>query len=306
MYSYTAYGLGFRSALPLPELIAVPGDRVDVTIQLGKVDSLLPKVGAPESYFHIVGEKAYFFWDQVGAFLVRSGKEITVDPLPQVEERLIRLPLLGAVLATLLDQRGATVLHSSAIAVQGAAVALLGNKGSGKSTIAAALYAQGHQLVADDVVALDVNDATEPMAMPGFGQLKLWPGAAAASLGDDPEELPRLHSRADKRARQVISRLVQEPVPLRQIYVLDRGSTPQIERFQPQETMIQLIANLYVARFGQQSLHAKGSTHFLQCAALAGTVPVHRLRWPLAFESLPATVRLIEEHLAGRTDHIPV
>lgn len=301
MYFYTAYGLRIRSVLPLPELVAAKEIVGDVVIRLGKVGPLFPEVVGRGSYFHIAGEEAYFFWDQVGTFLVQSGKEIIVDPFPEVEEGLIRLPLLGTVLAALLHQRGALVFHSSAISVDGVAVAFMGIKGSGKSTMAAALYARGHKFVADDVVALDVNRAKSPTVPPGFPQLKLWPEAAAASLGDDPTVLPRLHFQSEKRARRVTSRFVQRPVPLRQIYALGRGSSAQIEPFQPQEAMIQLIANLYAARFGQQLLQIKGVTYFLQCAELARNIPIYHLQWPLSLAFLPATVRLVEEHLARDT-----
>jgi hypothetical protein len=297
MYFYNAYGLGIHSILPLPELVAVTEIALDVAVRLGKVGLSLPEAAGTGSYFHMSGEEAYFFWDQVGTFLARAGKEIIVDPSPGAEAQLVRLPLLGAVLAVLLSQRGVMVLHGNAIAVNGTAIAFLGGKGSGKSSIAAALYARGHHFVADDLVAL-ADSRHSPLALPGFGQLKLWPEMAAAAMGDDAEALPRLHSQAEKRARQVNTRFVKGPVLLRQIYVLGRGSSPQIEPFRPQEAMIQLIANVYAARFGQQLLHTKRARHFLQCAELARSIPTYQLRWPLSPDTLAATVRLVEEHLA--------
>ena len=139
---------------------------------------------------------------QVGAFLVRGGKEIIVDAISGVEESLIRLPLLGMVLAAVLQQRGLLVLHASAVAFNGDAVAFLGGSGWGKSTLAATLYARGHPLVADDLVAVDVGGRENPIVLPGFPQLKLLPEAAAASLGDDAELLPRLASGFDKRSHR--------------------------------------------------------------------------------------------------------
>jgi len=52
--------------------------------------------------------------------------------------------------------------------------------------MAATLYARGHYLMADDVVALDLGDPTRPLVFPVF-QFKFWPEAAASALGDDPE-----------------------------------------------------------------------------------------------------------------------
>jgi hypothetical protein len=289
----------------LPELTAVSETEVDVVIRRGKVRTSLPEIVGAGSSFHITAEKAYLFWDQVGAFVVRGGREIVVDPLPEVEDRIIRLPLLGVVLAVLLFQRGVPVLHSSAISVNGTAVAFLGVKGAGKSTIAAALYARGHQLIADDLVALDVESPRLPLALPGFGQFKLWPEPAAVALGEDGEALPRLYALSEKRVRMVDSRLVQRPVPLRQIYVLGRSPSPHIEPLRPQEAMIQLLANLYAARLGQQLLQTTGARHFLQCADLARVIPAYRLGWPQSLGALPVTVQLVEEHLARDTPDAP-
>ena len=73
-------------------------------------------------------------------FLIRGGREIVIDAAPGVEQRLIRLFLLGPALALLLHQRRFLVLHASAVMIDGAAVAFVAEKGMGKSTLAAALH----------------------------------------------------------------------------------------------------------------------------------------------------------------------
>ena len=49
----------------------------------------------------------------------------TVDPLPGVEDSLLRLPLLGAVFSAVIHQRGFLGLHASAVAIDGHAVEFL-------------------------------------------------------------------------------------------------------------------------------------------------------------------------------------
>ena len=56
--------------------------------------------------------------------------------------------------AAWLRLRGVPALHASAVAVGGAALAVVGSAGAGKSTTAAARAARGHAVVADDVLAL--------------------------------------------------------------------------------------------------------------------------------------------------------
>lgn len=299
MHTYTAYGLGIHSTFPVPELQTLNEVEADVVIQIGKLDWSPPKTTYSGSYFHMTAEQAYLFWDQVGTFLVRDGKEIIIDPLPGVEEGMIRLPLLGAVLAVLLHQRGFLVLHASAVAINGGVVAFLGEKGQGKSTMAASLYARGHNMMADDVVALDFSGTQSPIVLPGFPQFKLWPEAAASSLGDDPETLPQLHPQVEKRARRVVD-ISQQSLPLRRVYVLSEGPEPQIKPLQPQIAIVQLIANSYMARFGKQLLQGVGAySHFHQCMSLAKNLPVCYLERPRSLSLLSDIAQLVEEDLAG-------
>jgi hypothetical protein len=182
VYCYSAYGLAIHSTLPLPELTATAETGPDVVIRSGKVVLDSAEADPSASHFHIAVGEALFHWDGVGSFLVRHGREIVVDPCAEVEERLLRRPLLGVVLGALLCQRGKLVLHGSTVSANGSAIVFLGSKGAGKSTMAAAFYAQGYRLVTDDVAALDVDGQADPMVLPAFPQLNLWPDAVAASL----------------------------------------------------------------------------------------------------------------------------
>lgn len=292
MFSYTVYGLVIRSVLPLSELIAGEGT-ADVFIRLGKVDCSRSKAVAEGHCFRAFADETYLFWKEVGTFLVRDGREIVVDPAPGVEEQVLRLFILGPALAVLLHQRGLLILHASAIAVDGGAVAFLGGSGWGKSTMAAALYARGHGLVADDVTVVDL-DGNDPKVFPGFPQLKLWPDTAV-SLGRKPETLPRLHSQIEKRACRVMNSGPPVSMPLRRIYVLDEGTDHAIEPIGGQDALVELVRHSYAARLIQQ---VNASLHFLQCANLANKVPVRRLKRLRSLSALPELAQIVEEDLA--------
>ena len=303
MHSYFAYGLGIHSLLPLPEFMAAPDVEADVVIKLGNVNQSLPDLRKARSSFHMTAtpQEACLFWDRLGTFLVRNGREIIIEPFPRAEERLLRLPLWGAVLAVLLHQRGLLVLHASAVGINGSAVAFIGGKGQGKSTTAATIYARGHKLLADDVVALDMNNSGGPMVLSGIPQFKLWP-EAVSSLGDNPEMFPQIFSGCEKRARRVTDRFSQTSLPLKGIYALSEGPTPEIKFLSPQEGIVQLIRNSYMARFGKRLLHGAGaSTHLHQCTLVANSVPVYGLDRPRSLSLLPSVARLVEAQLEGGT-----
>lgn len=296
VFIYSAYGLVIHSELPLPEAIPLAEADADASIRRGKID-WSPR---GESCFHFTAEEAYFFWEGLGKFLVRGGNEIVVESISGAEDRLVRLPLLGVVLSVLLHQRGLMVLHASAVAIEGQAVAFLGNKGEGKSTTAAMLYARGHSLVADDAVVLDFANPQCPKVIPGFPQFKLWP-EAAAMIGEDPEALPRLIPGLEKRARQIADRFSTSSLPLKGIYLLGSGSLAQLEPLQPQQALLHLIAHTYVSRFGNKLLSAeKANVHLGQCAKLVRAVPIYLLRRPGHLSALPLAAELIEANVKGR------
>jgi len=300
MYNYRAYNLGISSMLPLPELQSSAEVATDVTIRFDRV-TWTPPLGsmtADEPYFEVAKDEAHFFWSVLGKFRVRGGTEIVVDPCAGVEERLLRLPLLGTLLAVLLHQRGSLVLHASAVAIEGEAIIFVGNKGYGKSTMAATLYGRGHQLLSDDVVALSMEDSGRSMVLPGFPQLKLYPEAVTVSLGDDPGALRELAEGYEKLGRHVNDRFAQQALPLRSIYVLGLGPVLKISELDPQAALLTLIANSYMARFGRQLLNgAEASLHLRYCTRLIAQANVYRLERPNSLSLLPSIGQLVEEHL---------
>lgn len=292
MLPYVAYGLDICSDLPLPEL--VPGSAVaDVIIRLGSVDRP-PSYGSTRgSCFHAMAGEVHLFYDQVGTFLVREGQEIIVQPVPGVDEQVLRLFILGPAFAVLLHQRGRLVLHASAVAVDGYAVAFLGGPGWGKSTMAAALSARGYGLVADDVVAVDLEGERGLTVFPGFPQLKLWPDTIA-SLGEVADTLPQLHPRLEKRAHRVANGFTHAPLSLSHIYVLDEGTNHAIEPIDKQNALVELVRHSYGVRL-LQPVNAR--SHFLQCANLANKVSIRRLKRLRSLLALPELAQMVGEDL---------
>ncbi|BDA72000.1 conserved hypothetical protein [Rivularia sp. IAM M-261] len=304
MYAYNAYGLSICSDLPLPELQVSTEARADVVIRLGTIN-WSPPVPLPKwSYFHVDGDSAYFYWEVVGKFQVKSGSEIIIEPLLNVEEGVIHLPLLGSVLAMVLHQRQRLVLHASAVAINGNAAIFLGASGQGKSTMAATLYGRGHKLMADDVAAINLESVTKPILIPGFPQIKLWPEALTAALGDNPESLNRIHPEVEKRARPTIDNFLQAPLTLKRIYVLRKGFHPEIKPLQPQEAIAQLIANSFIPMLlGNKFLQSsKAALHLRQCSSLAQNLPIYSLERPRSLDLLPNIARLVEEDLANELE----
>ncbi|MCB0164738.1 MAG: hypothetical protein KDI79_10960 [Anaerolineae bacterium] len=299
MPNYSAYGLVIYSDLPFPELPATTPNKIpDVIIQKGKINWEPHRSGPTDSCCRITAKHVYFFWGHIGKVLIANGQTIVVDPCPGVPEAVIRLPILGVAFAALLHQRGQLALHASAVVVNGKAIAFLGDTGWGKSTLAAALHARGHQLLCDDVVALDFTER-EITVLPAFPQLKLWPDALE-TMGVVPDHLPRLSTQVEKRRRPISDGFSYHPVPLGAIYILGMGPVLQIQRLSQSEAMVALIRNSHAALSRQLAYWGK-AVHFRQCTDLAKQVPIYSLKRPKNLTLLSAVAELVEYngHPAG-------
>lgn len=289
--AYSAFGLRIHSEFPLPELgAAPPGGPPDVVIRSGAVEA--PDGPCPEGrLFRAEGEEAYLYWEPIGPFVVRGGREIVVGSGTS-DARLRRMALLGVCAGVLLHQRGRLTLHASAVVCGSAAVAFVGWKGAGKSTLAAAMTRAGHPLVTDDVLVVD-EVGEQHVATPAFSQLKLRPDAAeAAGSAADGASTP-----TGKVLLGESLPFQAEAVPLRAIYVLGSGDTTTAERVDPAEAFPLLLSQTYAPRFVGGADQDAGL--FEKVVGLARGVPVYSLRRPRDLEALPETVRFLEEHGAS-------
>ncbi|MBE9205421.1 serine kinase [Nostoc sp. LEGE 06077] len=285
MYVYTAYNLGIHSELPLPELI--PSDKpADVVIRLGKLNE--PQQKRSDGGNYLLATIAEF-----GMVLVKDGKEIVIDPNPGIDEAIIRTFLLGVIICVLLRQRGLLVLHASSVVIDGSAVAFMADSGFGKSTLAECFHAHGYSILTDDVLAIQVG-GKQPLVIPGFPQIKLWPDAVA-SFGHVPESLPLLNSQTVKRVHRLQDGFFQQSVPLQKIYVLAWGTHSEIVPLEAKQSFGELVRHSRE----MQALTAPEflKEHFRQCMSVVQQVPIYSLRRQRSLAALPDLVKLVENEL---------
>ena len=292
---YTAYNLQIQSTLQLPELLQASSDnKPDVEIKEGAIDvvpEMLPEKGRK---IWASEDEVYFNWKEVGTFLLQGQQTIVIDRNPGIADEVVRLPLLGCVLGVLLHQKGYFTLHASAVAINGRAIAFIGHKGAGKSTMAAAVHEKGHFLMADDILALEEADAGGIRSLPGFPQCKLWP-ESVSGLGQQSAAMQRLHPQLDKLAFRPQEGVQAEALPLHQIYVLDEGNDVKIERLSQKEAFMEVYQHQYAPRFLGQS--GEDLRLFRQCQAVIKEVPVFKLSRPKEFSRLSEVATILEENV---------
>ncbi len=102
------------------------------------------------------------------------------DPAGRTE--LLPILLAGTVSALLLNLRGHLVLHASAVEIDGAALAFVGQSGRGKSTMAALMCVDGAELITDDVLSVDPGPPVTCIG--GAPELRLREKAASIARAD--------------------------------------------------------------------------------------------------------------------------
>ncbi len=296
-FHYQAYGLHFASQREIPELqTAAPVAAPDVIIE-----AAASPIPVAENGFAIdEGGAVRLHFSVVGSFRISGGDRIEIEPLPEIDEDTVRLPLLGAAMAVLLQQRGLFSLHASAVAIDGRAAIFIGDKGQGKSTMSAMLYARGHEIISDDIAVIDaLNLAASTceadfLVRPGFPQFKLVPDALKAALNRERDELPSVSPLVDKRAVRLHERFLQQPAPLARIYVLLDGDW-KLEALPPQDALRHLITHSYSARFGRELLSGQaGAQHLQMCGALISADVVRCLQRPRDLEFLREVAARVE------------
>ncbi|MDF5720873.1 MAG: hypothetical protein PUP91_10390 [Rhizonema sp. PD37] len=290
MRVYKAFNLCIACEFPLPELIEAEGVS-DVIVQFGKIDDATASR-------HNGGQNFVGEIPEVGEFFIHNGREIIINPLPGVEEALLRTVLLGPVLCVLLRQRGLLVLHASCIDINHKGVAFMGGSGWGKSTLATAFHTQGYDVLTDDVMPIQIKTG-QPVVFPSYPQFKLSP-EAATSLGHDTKSLLPVSQNSFKVAYKLSCGFQQSPLPLHHIYVLDKGSEHKITRIKPQEAFVELVRHTRAISSISEQKFMANHLHF--CSELIKNVRFSRFTRKPSLGDLPKLVKLVEDDLAELTE----
>ncbi len=182
------YGLAFDSELELPGRPLWDGSP-DVCVRLAPFAPVgsEPPPGEIVAERRIDGRPFYYVTcsDQGYVLRIPATCEFRISPgLDRLECRVASgddaekaaVLLVGMVPAVLLGLAGHCVLHGSAVRIDGKTVAVVGDSGRGKTTLAALLCAAGAELVTDDVLRLELSRTVECVAGPV--ELRLRQGAS--------------------------------------------------------------------------------------------------------------------------------
>lgn len=248
---YTISGLCLRSEIELPELVEARDTAIQPDVRLIRAetpDALDTPVNRGVLY-QAAPAQFLLQMPKIARYWVRNGDEILVTPDPQAQEAEIRIFLLGTVWAALLHQRGLLVLHASGIATPEGAVIFIGRSSAGKSSLAAAFYQRGYQILGDDTIAVDIVGG-KALAYPTFPQLRIWPDMLPPLEITAEQTLP-LRPKLPKRVLPVPDRFSTYAQPVRAIYLLHSHIQDEIklEKFEGMSRFTVLLNQTFREKF---------------------------------------------------------
>ena len=195
------------------------------------------------------------------------------------EVRLWTTPML--LLATLA---GRVPLHAASVDIGGKVVAVAAPGGFGKTSLATALAAKGHRLMAEDITIVDGSDH---MVLAGPDLLRLRPPT--------PDHItfpPSWETVASTPDRYFVRTGTRDssPAPLAAIVFVKTGARIELaERSDPRR-----LADLWQVAFHLPNM-ADRTRSFDAIATLADSVPIYDLVRPLEWSVLGETVSIIED-----------
>lgn len=309
MPTYVVAGTTLRTDLDLPELPTVDGPADPARhwdlVAVGAVDP-----GPVELVFE--HERAGLPWRRVRAgdgtvvvefvgkacFVARTAArrvELVVEP--GLAASTLRHLVIDQLVPHLLVVDGGAVLHASAVAVDGEAIAFLGPSGAGKSSLAGGFVQAGATLLADDYLLVR-EEGGRHLTTAAYPGLRLW-GDSATHFAGSADGLPEVADHLDKR-RWAVDALAPSAVPLAAVLVLghDPGldePTCQLGALPGRDAFRFLYQQAFrVARSGRERQEAE-LDRFVR---LVEAVPVLLLEHRRRYEDLPEVVATIREVLA--------
>ncbi|WP_447727335.1 hypothetical protein [Sphingomonas koreensis] len=267
MRGFIAYGLRVRSDIDIPGALAADTpDAADLSIELAAASAV-----QSASIYRFEGADLCFTAPGIAEYRCRADG-IRVTPHPDASAADVAEMLIATALPALLWLRGGFVLHAAAARLpgHGAAIAIAGASGSGKSTVLAQLADAGASVLADDTILLDARNR---------------PGEGAGLAGGyylAREDAPR-------RFQPVPATRALVRAPIAAILILSRGdpgTAGGLTRITQVEAVAQLLANRHRPRV--PALLGRQAATLADSALLAGLIPIYAWRRPAGARALAA------------------
>jgi hypothetical protein len=310
VYTECLYGVRLLSAWPLTGARVTAGATRQIRLVDGSTTCArefeeaagLERVPGDEWWLYctcLTNGGVFIRWANQFEFIVAPrGDVITARMVSPASTEAFHACLLGVAFSFALIKQGIEPLHATAVVVDGAAVAFVGESGEGKSALAAAFIGAGHRLVTDDLLVA-TPDGDTLVVHPGPPRIKLFREMIALLPGRHDDAWPL----SDGHSKQLIPLssdfVADAAVPLRAVYVLDGPADGEravtISRLSGRESALALLESTFNIRLTDPARLRQNLDHVTR---LADEVPVSVLSYARRLDLLPEVVTTVLADIA--------
>jgi len=300
MHHYWGYGLLIESELEFPELLPYEFETPDVTISLGKTPEALIGEDVVHRVRVSISPKEYLLKTlNIANYYAANGNEIIVEPLPEGDEKSVRLFFLSNAMPAILHQRNLIPLHASGVFYKDGVALFCGKSGAGKSTLITALQQKGFTIFSDDVCVLQQQANTIITAVPSYPMIKLWQDSFEKTGMVMAEESERIRPQLLKYAKFFHSDFTTQPMPVKFVFSLEKmlqATNVKLTKLNNIAAFKEIQANTY--RPLQTVAMQKRQEHFSMTSQLTACAEIFKLIRPMDGNTIEKVIALITEHLA--------
>ena len=256
-YYYRVYGVNIESKIEIPEFEVIDSNSdIDVKLSFGVVNEEIIDLITQGYRAKYEKQDMWFYIEDVAIFHIYNGDTVTIEPMGDKNNKMIKLYIMGSVMGMILLQRNMVAIHGGGIVIDGKGCIFTGQKGAGKSTITTALRKKGYKFIADDVCSINIGDKNT--IHHGFGYQKLCEDAME-KLGYSLDEFEPFRGdlNVNKYIVPAFDEFTKEEVPLEAVFELAVGDA--------KEVLLQLAEVIF--RKGNQMVDC----HYLEKASGAPT-----------------------------------
>ena len=237
----------------------------------------------------------FHFSEVVDFFVLEDG--IACHVHDAAYDFMVELHLLGYVLSYWLERAGHLALHASGVVVDDHVIGFLGERGAGKTSLAATMIARGYSLATDDLLGLTPTPGGY-LASPGYPQMRMWPEQARHFFGHDRFERVK---RANPKLRVPVGRgsfgaFDGAVRPLAALYAPQRhdGDEVTFQNLPAGPAMFHLARTSYLVGIVEGA--GLAVRRFAILGDLVARVPVRVVRYPNGLDRLPEIAERIADN----------
>ncbi len=230
----------------------------------------------------------------------KTGKNVTVYFPEELPYGDVLTYFTGPVIGCILRLKNKVCLHASVVNIHDKAIAFIGEKGAGKSTLIASLAALGYPVLTDDIAVLfSKND--QYFVHTGYPRLRLWKSSIDHFEGAKQERFERVLSFSEKYYlplslhKTSAWNFQNQLLPLDSVYYLKARNTEDvlsIGEYAPLAGFVKLKQNIYAEYMLDEELKRK---EFEVLGEIANTKTIKYLDRPDDLSTLRQLGKMVVE-----------